>query len=337
MQNFSPKKIAIFRALQLGDMLCSIPAIRALRRRYPTAVIYLIGLPWAKDFVKRFSHYIDKFIEFPGFEEIPEKAFYEKDLKHFFASHSFDLVIQMHGNGRVSNKFIEGINAGYRIGYALTEDASSTHNYLPYPTQKHEIEKWISLLSEFGIVSQGDYIDFPIFPQEEMEYEVLKEKFQIHRSVVIHVGARDIKRQWKKEYFAMVADLLSQLGYNIIFTGTQEDTQHIKRIQNLMISFSLDLSGYTSLGCLAYLLKNAELLITNDTGISHLASALRVKSIIIFSAHSDPLQWAPLESDRHISVYPENAHPSFVYNLASLMLNHIDKLLYIPNQKGYML
>src|SRR5690242_14588964 len=100
------KKIAIFRALKIGDMLCAVPAFRALRAAYPAAQITLLGLPWAKSFVERFHKYIDRFIHFPGCEGLPEQPYNEAALRNFINKmkiEKFDLVLQMQGNGTIVN------------------------------------------------------------------------------------------------------------------------------------------------------------------------------------------------------------------------------------------
>jgi ADP-heptose:LPS heptosyltransferase len=71
----------------------------------------------------------------------------------------------------------------------------------------------------------------------------------------------------------------------------------------MMKAPSLNLAGRTSLGALAALLQDTCLLVCNDTGVSHLAAALHVKSVILFT-QSDPNRWAPLDRDLHRIVEP---------------------------------
>ncbi|HEX8356196.1 MAG TPA: LPS biosynthesis glycosyltransferase, partial [Segetibacter sp.] len=103
-------KIVIFRALQIGDMLCAIPAIRALHSAYPNAEITLAGLPWAKMLVERFPEYFHSLITFPGYPGFPEQPVNRSAFPDFLKQiqdSKFDLALQMHGSGIISNPLVD--------------------------------------------------------------------------------------------------------------------------------------------------------------------------------------------------------------------------------------
>src|SRR3982750_3387099 len=119
------KKIAIFRALQLGDLLCSIPAIRALRKAFPQAEVTLLGLPWSKSLVERFPGYINRFIHFPGYPGLPEQAIQPRAFTDFLGliqDQRYDLVLQMQGNGSIVNPMVELFGGKYTAGFCKKND-----------------------------------------------------------------------------------------------------------------------------------------------------------------------------------------------------------------------
>src|SRR5262249_36824447 len=143
------KCLVVFRALQLGDLLCGVPAFRALRKAFPDSEIVLVGLPWARDFVERYQAYIDGFREFPGYPGLPEQPPRIEVLPSFLAglqAERFDLCLQLHGCGTLTNHVVSLFGArrlaGFFVPGAYCPDPD---RFLPYPTDGLEIRRLLRL------------------------------------------------------------------------------------------------------------------------------------------------------------------------------------------------
>ncbi len=300
-----PKRIALFRALGgLGDILCTVPAFRAVRAAFPQAEIVLVGLASVKPLVARFQQYIDRLLEFPGYPGLPEQPLQLQKIPTFFQlaqQEQFDVAIQMHGSGTITNPLTVMLGARCNAGFFLPgQYCPDEQHFLPYLAHQSEVQSYLRLLEFLGVPSQGTQLEFPIWEEDRQALQEIEEVDRLVKGeyVCIHPGASTANRRWQPEKFAAVADAIAALGLRIVLTGSTSEIELTQTVASLMKASSLNLAGKTHLGALAALLEEASLVVCNDTGVSHLADALQVKSVAIFT-NSDPLRWAPLDRDRH--------------------------------------
>ncbi|MCW7540255.1 glycosyltransferase family 9 protein [Aquabacterium sp. A7-Y] len=315
------QKIAVFRALKLGDLVCATPALRALRERFPGAHITLIGLPWARDLAKRLSadeaRWVDDFVAFPGHPGLPEQPCSRASFEAWAAQmreRRFDLAVQMHGSGRISNGVVQAIGARRTVGFHADTPAGEIgdagRRLWPYPEDLHEIHRNLCLVKHLGGHAQDDQVAFPLLDEDfdELARHADLDELPVGGFICLHPGARMASKRWDPRRFAAVGDALACNGWRIVLTGDASEHALAAQVQEHMHAPALNAARALSVGALAALLSRSRLLVSNDTGVSHIASALQLPSVVIFFA-TDPRRWAPLDGLRHRCVMRAEDRP----------------------------
>ncbi len=153
-------------------MLCLVPALRALRAALPHARVTLIGLPAARTFAARFAVYIDELVESPGYPGLPEVRPRIDLLPRFLAAmqkRHFDLALQMHGNGGITNPFVALLGARSVAGYFVAGGfCPDPRRFIPYPEDMPEVRRHLSLLAFLGVPTGGENLEFPLWKQDRV-------------------------------------------------------------------------------------------------------------------------------------------------------------------------
>lgn len=294
-----PRTIAIFRALQLGDLLCTVPAWRALRAACPQAHITLVGLPWARDLVARLDS-LDAFVAFPGHPGLPERTPDPAAYAAFIAdmrARRFDLAVQMHGSGAITNGIVASFRARRTAGFH--PEGSRCPDWAAFVPWREdgtpEIRRHLALVAHLGAPAQGEHLELPVRDDEVRNARALLDRLGVgnRRYACIHPGARLPSRRWLAERFAAVADGLASMGLAALLTGTRDEAPLVADVAHRMRSRAIDLTGQTTLGTLAVVARGARLVICNDTGMSHVASAVGTPSVVV-SSGADAERWRPL-------------------------------------------
>lgn len=300
-------EVGVLRALPgLGDMLCAVPALRRVRALMPDARVTLIGLSTARCFVERYAELIDELVVLPGFPGLTEPLADPAAIAEFLAAmqtRCFDLAIQMHGSGGVSNVLTALLGAKAIAGCYLPGAWRPEGMYVvPYPADLPEPRRWTTLIDGVGPVDGQTNVNRGAgFSIMEAERQAIATLLPHGRYAVVHPGASEPARRWPADRFAAIADALATRGYRVVLSGMPDEAPLTAAVAAAMTEPAIDLAGRTTLGTIAALIEGAGLLVTNDTGVSHLAAAIGTPSVVLFLA-SDRARWAPVDTRRHIAV-----------------------------------
>lgn len=300
------RRIVVLRALMLGDTLCAVPALRAIRRAWPRARISLLGLPASQELVERLDC-VDEWLCFPGWPGMPEQVLNVRALPDFLAAiqaADWDLAIQLHGSGQLSNPLVAlfgaRLSAGFQGGGAWVPPADAAL-YCPWPERGHEARRLLALCDHLGLPIAGEALEFPLRDEDDAALDRTWPGWRRGGYVCLHAGAQLASRRWPVARFAAVAEGLHGRGLLPVLTGSASESALVGQLAGLLTVAGIphvNLAGRTSLWTLGALLRGARLLVCNDTGVSHVAAALRVPSVVV-SCGSEVGRWAPPDRRLH--------------------------------------
>jgi ADP-heptose:LPS heptosyltransferase len=308
-----PRRVQVVRALQLGDLLVAVPTLRALRRAWPDARIELIGLPWSRALAERLPGYVDDVVEFPGWPGVPERDVDPSRVAAFLArstSDPADLAIQLHGSGGVTNAFVALLGARRTAGrFVPGAFVPDPELFVPHDDTLSERDGMLSVLERLGVERAGDNLEVLVLDRDRAELrEGPAGTLSAHAYAVVHPGSSTPARRWPATSFAEVADAIAE-RVPVVVTGTDAEHDVVEATIAAMRRPAIDLAGRTSLGALFALVEGAAVVVSNDTGVAHVADALRTPSVVVFTS-ADPAKWGPADRRLHRVVTGASGRPA---------------------------
>ena len=294
-------KILIIRLSSIGDIILTTPLLRSTREKFPLAQIDYLTKKEFTDILKN-SREIDHLIEFDkntGFTGL-------KALKKKIRSEKYDLLIDLHNNLRSNYlKFNSGIRFKTTYSKKLLERfmlVKFGRNI--YKELKQVYLRYFESVKRFDI--QYDHKGTEVVVSEDNTTkikEILRnDHFDFEKSlIVICPGASYSNKRWIAEGYGVVAGYFyHKKNAFIAFAGGKQDTEICWQIIDKFDLKAVNYAGRFSLAESASLLKEASLVITNDTGMMHLSQAVKTPVVAIFGPTTQELGFFPIPENSKV-------------------------------------
>lgn len=270
----SPQRILLIKPSAIGDVVHTLPILKMLRMRFPSAHIAWLLTPACAGLLEGHP-LLNEVVPFDrkrygrGWRD-PVSLFGLLAFQRELRRGDYDLVIDLQGLFR-SGWLAWKTGAPMRIGFSNAREFSPlfyTHRVDVGTTEQHAIDRYLKVAAALGCdTSQFDF-EFHVTDDDRKHVDELlagSSKF-----AVLLPGTNWATKRWPIEKFAaMVEPLRMQFDLQTIVAGGPDDVKLGEQIRG-----AINLAGRTSLRQLVELLRRAELVVANDSGPMHIAAAL---------------------------------------------------------------
>ncbi len=332
---YAINKILLIRIDHIGDAAMLTPVPKLIKEKYPGAKITVMIGSWSLDLFKN-NPYVDKIIchDAPWWTSLRSNTETKTLLRYAVNDYisllknirkeRFDVGIDFRGDLRHIILFLLLSRIKCRLSYSRTGGESLLSQSVIYDKKLHETCKTIKLLNAIGIESRPVRPDIYITNDERT---VIDKIFKINSikendiKIILSPGARLEIKRWPLNNFIELGKLLEKkYGAWIIFTGmspeiNKKDIPSYNKFVNLVDD--LNLLQLTAL------FEKSNLLISNDSGATHIASSKDIPIIALFGP-TDPDIYKPVSNNLSIVIAPEKRISRIT---VEKVLSDVDKIL----------
>jgi lipopolysaccharide heptosyltransferase II len=288
------KKILCIRPDNMGDLLMSTPAIRALKETFNAHITVLTSSMAAG--IARFIPEIDEVITFDvpwiktnllaGQEEV--LAVVDKlKVMQFDAAVVFTVYSQ-NPLPTVMLAYLAGIPL--RLAYCRENPYQLLTNWVPdkepYEFIRHQVRRDLDLVLTVGATTSSDRLSLKapaLWPR--VQHILQQNGVNVHEPwLIMHPGVSEPKREYPAEEWAKAASkVVEETGYQVLFTGSGSEEPMASHIQTLAGDSTFNVAGKFSLEQFIALIDNAPAVVSVNTGTVHIAAATGTPTVVLYA------------------------------------------------------
>jgi len=288
------RRLLVIKLSAVGDAILAIPALKALKKKYPVSQLVCLAGVGAAEVLER-CPFIDELVvcDFKG-KDKGWKGFWR--LARKLLSRRFDSVIDLQNNKKshiLSYATMSPHRYGYdngKLSFLLNHRIKGARDFLA------PVEHQFRILGMLDVAYDGETLYLWPSPQDEAFAEnFLKQHAANGKPIIgINIGSspRWESKRWMVSRFARLCDILEEKGYRAILTGAASDAALAKKVVEMTKSRPACAVAQTTIMQLAALVGRCQVYVTGDSAPMHVAAAMHVPFVALFGP-TDPRRHLP--------------------------------------------